>query len=266
MNKLPTPEITSDNYQNVYDYYASEKMHKIVPYIADLMTASIFHPEVVVPEETRDFITDSHRNRKPIILVANHVQYQDHNVVSAAIHGVPLLRKMVVGNTLIFAKAPYFQEPKSRWYNELANVVPVFREIDIKHETGIDNPAMEVGRAASVLLDMTVKRIAKGQNLFLFPEGTRNRKDWEKVQSLEAGIGHIAFKAWHGAIDVNILPIGIAYHDQTPASIFKPVVYFGDPILSRKDKPRIVTATVQSAIQDSVDQAYNVMKCRKHDE
>lgn len=266
MNQLPTSEITSTNYEAVYEHYADAKLHKVMPFIADLVTSFIFHPEVVVPEETNNFIADSYKHRKPIIFVANHVQYHDHNVVSAAVHSVPILRKKVVGNTMIFAKAPYFQEPKSRWYNEMANVVPVFREIDIKQETGNDNLGIEVGRAASVLIGMTVKRIKKGQNLFLFPEGTRNRKDWEKVQSLEVGIGHIAFKAWKAAIDVNILPIGIAYQDQTPASISKPVIYFGDPILSRKDKPRRITTTVQSAIQESVDQAYSVMKLRENGE
>lgn len=266
MNQLPTSEIISSNYQAVYDHYTAEKLHKVMPFVADFVTSKIFHPDVIAPDETLQFISDSYQKHKPIILVANHVQYHDHNVASAAIHSLPLLRKQVIGKTLVFAKAPYFQTPKSRWYNELSNVVPVFREVDIKQETGSETLGIEVGRAASALIDMTVKRIKKGQNLFLFPEGTRNRQDWEKVQTLEAGVGHIAFKAWANGIDVSILPMGIAYKDHTPASIFNPVVSFGEPIRRRDDNQRRITATVQTAIQESVDQAYSALKLRENGE
>jgi len=182
VNRLKTSNITAANHVEVYDYYLSTDMHKALPIVADHITAAIFHPEVVVPATTLEYIHQRYESGKPLIMVANHVRYNDHNVVSAAIRQVPLLSELIVGNTFIFAKAPYFQKKLSRWHNELSNVIPVFREVDIAKETGKKEVSlMEVGRPANALVDLSLKRLALGQNLFLFPEGTRNRDHWTKL-------------------------------------------------------------------------------------
>ena len=259
MNRLKTSDITAANHVEVYDYYQSTKQHKVLPIVADHITAAIFHPEVVVPETTEEYIHQRFESGQPLIMVANHVRYNDHNVVSSAIHQVPLLSELIVGNTFIFAKAPYFQNTFSRWHNELSNVIPVFREVDIAKETG--NKAvskMEVGRPANALVDLSLKRLALGQNLFLFPEGTRNRNNWGKLLPIEAGIGHIAFKAWHRDLDVGIIPVGLAYDRSSRFDVLKPVVQFGEPITKKSGmKPNLITDLVKLSLQYCVDLAYS---------
>lgn len=239
-------------------------MHKVLPILTHIKSAKNFHPDVIISKDTVDFIEDSYEHGRPLILAPNHVQYDDHNVLNAAMYHVPILSKHVVGNTVVYAKSPYFNNKKGRWYNQLSNVVPVFREQDIaEHGPKGKNSSFLAGRAFVSMLDMTLRRFEEGNNLLIFAEGTRNNDDWRKILPLEAGIGNIAFRAWHSGLDVSILPIGIAYKDKSPLSIDNPVVKFGDPILKRPDKADVLTGTVAIAIQKCVNSAYLNLDHRK---
>lgn len=239
-------------------------MHKVLPIRTHIKSAKNFHPNVIISKDTVDFIEDSYKNGRPLILAPNHVQYDDHNVLNAAMYHVPILSKHVVGNTVVYAKSPYFNNKKGRWYNQFSNVVPVFREQDIlASNPKIKSANFLAGRAFVSMLDMTLKRFNEGSSLLIFAEGTRNNDDWRNMLPLEAGIGNIAFRAWHNELDVSILPIGIAYKDKSPHSIDNPVVKFGDPILKRPDKADLITATVAQAIQKCVNSAYSNLDHRK---
>lgn len=250
-------EIKAQNYAEVYDRFGKQAMHRVLPAFTNLLDTFIYHPNVNAAEEAKDFFRQSLEQKTPLIVVANHVQLHDHNVLNAALKRVPKLRKRLVGNTIVWSKAPHFQDGNlKRLVYSRSNVWPVFRDIDVKHELGNEDP-MLVGRAATALINMSVNGIAAGRNVLFFPEGTRNLVDWGKVQPLQAGIGHLAFQAWRVNQDVGIVPIGIAYEDQSEKSLKNASVNIGEPLLYRNDRPSLVTATVRQALQECVDEAYS---------
>ncbi len=256
MSSLKRSDITIENYAEIYAYYRQYEIDKRFTKAVHAVLSQVYHPEVTFSEGTQEFIESQRDQGKPVILAANHVRYIDHNVAAAALSRTPDVTHFV-GNTFVLAKAEYFQSARDRWHTERVGCVPVFRSQDVPRDQH-----MLVGRAASELVKMSVEKLSQGLNLFCFPEGTRNKGDritgaWEAIQPVEAGIGHIATKAWRSGVDVGIVPVGIAYGASSRLDWRSPAVHFGVPIESGTDglKPADVTSLLGFQLQQSVDEA-----------
>lgn len=235
-------------------------MHKWIPNIVDKLNSAIIHPEVIVSPETEEYLKQNQESKNPIILAPNHVRYGDHSVISASVQKVPMLAEQMLGNTIAIAKEPYFQNMATRWFYDQTNGVPAIRPVDIAKEKGIlvsEVNLMEAGRPGHMLKDLCVNRLSLGQNLLIYPEGTRNRDDWEEMLPLEAAMGYIATEAWKIGIDAAIIPVAIAYDRSKMLNVLTPVVRFGKPITKEPDmKHHLVTDLTATYMQYNVDLAY----------
>ena len=256
---MKTTEIISDNHVEVYNYFGNEKMHTFIPWFAEKLVTKFIDPTVYA-DDAIDFITKSYESNTPIIIASNHVRYHDQNVALAAFSKIPELNAHTLGNTFILGKSPYFKHPLSRYYHQYANVAPVFRPEDIEKELSDTDKRTRLLRASESMFNMSVKRLNRGENLLIFPEGTRNRNDWRKNMDIKAAIGNIASKGWEYGMHFGILPVGIAYENKNLRSLKNPVVYFGQPILPRDDKPRRVAVTLADAMQECTDTAYELLE------
>ena len=250
--ELSTSDINFPNYQQVYDYYAEKRLYSLRPLIADFVTSKIFSPEIEISKGTLEFIDIAHQQKTPLIITANHVQYHDHNVVSSAIHKIPTLRNHIVAKTVILAKPEYFQDEKSRLKHEKSNVVPIFRTKDM----GQTVTNMELHASSEAANSMLLTRLSKGQNIFLFPESTRNNKDWQKLLQLGGQIGRLATGAIEKDIEFGIINLGLAYKSQKKIDIFKAQVTFSH--ITRDDLEELtghhqIKNLIRNELQQCVD-------------
>lgn len=262
MNRVPINEITIENYEEVYKDYLEYRAHPFVPKLGHLAVGQLYRPDVYFEPGAREHIENQFAKGNPMIMASNHVRYIDHFVIAAAWQRELTLRGFI-NNTMVYAKAPYFTEPKSKWMTELMGGVPVWRDRDFSPEKYAEISRL-FGDAALALMAMSIEQMKMGRNTFLFPEGTRNTGDWSRVSPLQSGLGHIASKAWktdelNGA---SVIPTGIAYNNDARFEWFKPAIYIGEP-LTYEDGclyPKPIVRELEKRMQHSVDVAHVKLK------
>ena len=97
------------------------------------------------------------------------------------------------GVARVLAKDELFVDPKVRRRVEMMGAIPVFR--------GKNYGIRAVNAAGQRMMDVCATRMARGDDIAVFPEGTCNDVDPTQVQPIGSGIGHIAFRAHKLGVD-----------------------------------------------------------------
>lgn len=152
-----------------------------------------------------------------------------------------------------------FKYPVLRTGVDILGGLPTFRIKDVVSKVSdepIDDEAVAMQRAASQRLqEVSVHKIVAGQNMAIFPEGTRNKENPRQVQALKIGLGNIACQAAE-AVDVAILPIGIYYGEAGQMNYRHPSVMVGRPMdVSMLIDPKQVVNEFAPRLQSCVDMA-----------
>ncbi len=198
----------------------------------------------VVRFRSRDRLSRTVRTGVPMLIAANHVSERDPLVLAAAGFRSPLRRR--IGSLRVLAKDELFEDPEQRRKIDTLGGIPVFRSKD----HGV-RAAADAGRR---MIGVCVERMARGDSIAVFPEGTCNEGDPTQVQRLGTGIGHIAHRALRNDVEVWMVSAGIAY----PSGGGRPVVALGDPMdlrAHRDETPAAVTRWIQRDLQRAVDDA-----------
>lgn len=278
MTKLPTKDILLIRHKEVNEYFEKRKIHHLTAKLGLLAVRAVLRPEVLYTAGTAEFIDDQTAQRNPMILVANHARYMDH---------FPLLTAWNKTNTVMWAKSPYFQNFKDRWLTEiLGNGIPVWRDNDkellAEQELGLayvqEHPNDEslpsvdeisnelkimMGRSQVELLNASLARMAMGDNITDFPTGTRKKGDWTMVGDLLPGTAILAHKAKNAkGLNTSIITAGIAYDMTATHNWYRPVVYFGDPIIINDQTRKEINQQLKDNMQYSLDAAHAQIKIR----
>lgn len=276
MSKLRTKDITLENHTRVYEHIAEVDIWPKTTKLARFVVSQLYRPSVHMQDDTRQFITEQIRNNRPLLFTPNHVQYIDHLVGFSALDS-----QFDFGDTNILGKVAYFQSPVARALSEPFGTLPVWRKKDLPSDPSATE-MRQFAEAGIELIDVVVDKMAQGNNVFGFPEGTRNDKDrfdennedkWLSVMKLQQGIAKIAFNAWTKQdIPISIVPMGIYYdYDVHGSSKWRhPVVYISEPIVKDENDAHAnsiaaITKRMQARIQESVLEAkYTSIKKRRH--
>jgi 1-acyl-sn-glycerol-3-phosphate acyltransferase len=137
---------------------------------------------------------------KPVVVLANHLSYSDANLLEAILHragGVALSDRLVA-----IAGPKVYSSVKRRFSALCFGTIKTPQSSALSSETAVMNPR-EVARAARRAIDVAHDRLAAGDALLVFAEGTRSRSNG--LQPLLAGVSrYLDFP------QVLILPVGIA--------------------------------------------------------
>lgn len=255
MNKLKTSDINLANYEAVYDYIQDKPINPKATAMARLIVSKIYKPTVTMSDSTREHIEVQLEHGIPMLFASNHVRYIDHLVGFSALDNT----FDGVGDTNILGKAEYLQSLIKRMLSEPFGTLPVWREKDLP--IGEEQEHMEYFKKAGLrLINVAVKKAKNGNNIFGFPEGTRNDNPY-RLLKVEKGMAKMAYKLWvEENIDVSMIPTGTYYDLSQPLSNWRhPNVHFGEPI-TRSENPRensisAINSRLTKGLQESVDEA-----------
>ena len=249
---MERPEVLLDNADTVYDYYREHRQNRLKAWGAYAILGRRYHPRVAYAEGARELLHKVIRQRRPLLIAINHLSESDPYTVAAAAWRSEL--RPVIGRVLVLAKDELFLEPAQRRKIDMMGGIPVFR--------GKDHGLRAVNAAGQRMIDICAARIAGGDGIAVFPEGTCNEVDHTEVQPVGSGIGHIAFRAMKLGAEPVLVSMALSYGARPDPTL--PVskeeakgasVYFGVPVTELPARPAEIARLVRTDLQQALDGA-----------
>ena len=240
------PQITPDNYKQVYKETRQLKISRAWTKVGHLVTRAALRPNTTWSEGVEEKVRDHIRNGGQILLIANHTCAEDIPVLPALLHKESTLKPMI-GNTSIISKPDNVKHPVVRWLFHKLGLVQVMRA---KEMAGMD---ADNKRSALEEFNKTIaKRANEGGHIAGYGEGTRNDGNPFKVQDIHTGIFHGVLSS-KVADNFMTLPVGIGYGEKRHKFDFNAHVRIGEPILmSEVSVPADLAELVHDNLQEAV--------------
>ncbi|MEV4237786.1 MULTISPECIES: 1-acyl-sn-glycerol-3-phosphate acyltransferase [unclassified Nocardia] len=249
---MERPEVLLDNADTVYDFYRSHRQNRLKAWGAYAILGRRYHPRVTYAEGAQKVLHQVIRQGSPLLVALNHLSESDPYTVAAAAWRSEL--RSVIGRVRVLAKDELFLDPDQRRKIDMMGGIPVFR--------GKDHGLRAVNAAGQRMMDICAQRLADGDGIAVFPEGTCNDVDHTEVQPVGSGIGHIAFRAMKLGAKPVLVSLGLSYGPRADPS--EPVTkeeaksasfYFGVPITELPTKPSEIARLVRTDLQQALDGA-----------
>lgn len=245
------PEVTLNNYKSVYDYYKQYKQPRTGAYIGHKVMSWMFRPQVEYNKGAEDSVYDMISGSDTRVIIAlNHLSDNDQYVVASMAIKEPAFKPMV-GNTFIQSKEPLFHHPNKllrpflRRGVDVMGAIPAFRKKDISEDQA------DLRRlATNELIQISIDKLRSGQNMAIFPEGSRNIANPDIVQELRPGIIAVASQValTH---QVSVVPVGFTYEGNKR----QPSMWVGEPILDSGFSADTFLPLLHGSLQNAVDNA-----------
>ncbi|MFD4365930.1 lysophospholipid acyltransferase family protein [Rhodococcus sp. NPDC058521] len=246
--RVDRPEVTLENSRAVYDYYRDHQQNRALACAAYGLLAARYRPRITYGTGAERALRDVLGSRSVLLVAANHLSEFDQYTLAATAWRTPL--RGVIGRTRVLAKDEVFDPPRRRREVDVMGGIPVFRSKN--------HGLRAVADAGRLMMEVSAERLARGDNLAVFPEGTCNYDDPPTVQHVNSGIGHIASRATKAGASVALLSVGIAYDPDSPhgdPAVKSASVFLAEPVLELPQKPIDISRLVHADLQKAVDGA-----------
>lgn len=250
---MERPEVLLDNADTVYDYYREHRQNRWKAWGAYAILGRRYHPRVAYAEGARELLHQVIHQRRPLLIAINHLSESDPYTVAAAAWRSEL--RAVIGRVRVLAKDELFLEPEQRRKIDMMGGIPVFR--------GKDHGLRAVNAAGQRMMDICAERMARGDGIAVFPEGTCNEVDHTEVQPVGSGIGHIAFRAMKLGAEPVLVSMGLSYgaRPDPTVQVSKEEAkgascYFGVPVTELPARPAEIARLVRTDLQQALDGAF----------
>ncbi|MFE6923699.1 lysophospholipid acyltransferase family protein [Nocardia sp. NPDC057663] len=249
---MHSPEVLLENSDAVYDYYLRHQQNRWKALGGYAILARRFRPRVAFVDGAKQQLKALIRSGRPVVYAINHLSNSDPYTVAATAWYSPLRSK--IGRVRVLAKDELFIDPDQRRKVDMMGGIPVFR--------GRDHGIRAVNAAGQRMMDICAQRLAAGDHLAVFPEGTCNHVDPTKVQPVGSGIGHIAFRAAKLNAPPALVALAMSYGPQ-PDPTVEPTAeeavsarfVFREPVLELPQRPGDIARLVKEELQLAVDGA-----------
>ncbi|MFC9433542.1 lysophospholipid acyltransferase family protein [Nocardia sp. NPDC057030] len=249
---MEPPEVRLENSDTVYDFYLEHRQNRLKAWGAYAILGRRYYPRVAYAEGARAGLRAAIRQGRPLLISINHLSENDPYTVAAAAWRSAL--RPVIGRVRVLAKDELFEEPEQRRKIDMMGGIPVFR--------GKDHGIRAVNAAGQRMMDICAQRIARGDGVAVFPEGTCNEVDPTQVQPVGSGIGHIAFRAMKLGVEPVLVSMGLSYGPRADPAVQpdkeeakSASFYFGVPITELPAKPGDIARLVRTDLQRALDGA-----------
>ncbi|MEV0294439.1 1-acyl-sn-glycerol-3-phosphate acyltransferase [Nocardia sp. NPDC050710] len=249
---MEPPEVILENADAVYDFYRDHRQNRLKAWGAYALLSRRYHPRISFAEGAEKQLRALVKSGRPTIFSINHLSQSDPYTVAATAWRSPL--RPIIGKVRVLAKDELFVEPEQRRKVDMMGGIPVFR--------GKDHGIRAVNAAGQQMMDVCAERLARGDHVAIFPEGTCNDVDHTQVQAVGSGIGHIAFRAMKLGVHPALVSIGLSYGPR-PDPTIEPTkeeaksasFYFGVPITELPTKPGDIARLARTDLQHALDGA-----------
>ncbi|MEV6770674.1 1-acyl-sn-glycerol-3-phosphate acyltransferase [Nocardia sp. NPDC051030] len=246
---MERPEVILENSDAVYDFYRDHQQNVVKAKAAYWLLGRRYQPRISYAPGARERLREFISAKRPLLIAVNHLSQLDPYTVAAAAWRGAL--RPVIGRTRVLAKDELFLEDKLRGRIDMMGGIPVFR--------GKDHGLRAVNAAGQRMIDICAERMARGDGVAVFPEGTCNLEVPTEVQPLGTGIGHIAFRAKKLGADPVLVSLGLSYGPR-PDQTVEPTkeeaksasFYFGVPLGELPTKPAEITRVVRDELQTAL--------------
>lgn len=241
---MEPPEVRLENYEAVYDYYLAHKQNVLKAKLSYAILGFKYRPRITYRAGAKKALQDLVRSDTRIILAINHLSTTDPYTVAAMAARSPI--RPTIGHSRVLAKDELFLDEERRAKVEMMGGLPVFR--------GKNHGIRAVNAAGQRMMDVCAERMAMGDNIAVFPEGTCNETDPTKVQSVGSGIGHITSRAQKLGIEPAMVYVGLSYGPTQES--YKSASFFIDtPETDLPARPGEITRHVVKGMQAALDEA-----------
>ncbi|HEY5857533.1 MAG TPA: lysophospholipid acyltransferase family protein [Aldersonia sp.] len=240
---MPKPEVTLENGDAVYDYYLDHHQKRWQAKAAYALLARRYRPRVGYADGAKEQLKALVASGRRLLIAINHLSEKDPYTLAAAAWRSPL--RPIIGRARVLAKDELFLDPKVRRRVEMMGAIPVFR--------GKNYGIRTVNAAGQRMMDVCATRMARGDDIAVFPEGTCNDVDPTQVQPIGSGIGHIAFRAHKLGVDPALVFLGLSYGGGT--DVRSASYWFEAPVTDVPAKPAEITRVVRDGLQRALDGA-----------
>ncbi|MBJ8346471.1 1-acyl-sn-glycerol-3-phosphate acyltransferase [Antrihabitans sp. YC2-6] len=241
---MEPPEVILENSDAVYDYYLAHKQNWLRAQASYAILGFKYRPRIEYREGAKAKLKELVKSNSRIIVAVNHLSTSDPYTVAAMAARSPL--RPTIGKSRVLAKDELFEEPEQRGKVDMMGGIPVFR--------GKNHGIRAVNAAGQRMMDICAERMARGDDLAVFPEGTCNLEDPTKVQPVGSGIGHIAARAMKLGVKPTFVYIGLSYGPKQET--FKSASFFIDtPNSDLPARPLDITREVARGMQVALDEA-----------
>ncbi|WP_330184323.1 1-acyl-sn-glycerol-3-phosphate acyltransferase [Nocardia sp. NBC_01503] len=249
---MGAPEVVLENSDAVYDFYRDHQQNLVKAKAAYWLLGRRYRPRISYAPGARERLRELISQKRPLLIAVNHLSQLDPYTVAAAAWRSAL--RPVIGRTRVLAKDELFLESELRARIDMMGGIPVFR--------GKDHGLRAVNAAGQRMIDICAERMARGDGVAVFPEGTCNDVDPTQVQTVGTGIGHIAFRAKRLGADPVLVSLGLSYGSRTDPTVEpnkeeakSASFYFGVPVPALPSKPAEITRVVRDELQTALDGA-----------
>lgn len=249
MKNFERPMVNIANYDEVYDFYRTHQQFKLGAKLAYYALNKIYKPELHYADDAWDEIRELVDDDTSLIIAPNHLTYSDQYVVAASAWDSPI--RPGIGNARVLAKDELFRGLTRRPIDMLGGI-PAFRSKN--------HDPVKVAEAAEKLIDITAQRLANGDHVGIFAEGTCNLDDPKRLAPLKSGLARMALRAKevYGA-KVAVMTMGMSFGDKQRGAkdtdVHNAKVYINNPIVELPDNVVDLTEAVRGNLQAAVDRA-----------
>ena len=240
---MERPKIIPENHEAIYDYYDQLQPSQLLLRSLHKATGFAYTPTVHFADGAEDALQKMFLSDTRLIIASNHIHIADQLAIASVVEQQPVLRPLI-GNTFVLAKAPYFQNRYIRPFLEASGGVPVFRPQDMPNYKYPMKPTLS-------LIGTSVLKIVKGQNMLIFPEGTRNRGNPAVLGEIQKAVGWIARGAGD-KVPVSILPVALWFKRARKSGWLKPHVYVNTPLEGPFMSNRGTVEQIRAAMEESL--------------
>jgi 1-acyl-sn-glycerol-3-phosphate acyltransferase len=255
-NIMSMPALYPENYEQVYDYFRDFEPNRRIQKLGFAAMHAVYNSEVHYEEQSEDKIHDHLELGGSIILAPNHHSNADIPTIAGLVYEEAFSK--LRGTTIIPAKKIMFEWPIIGSFFPHMQAHPTFRRQDFSENAAGHDLRQKV---TDRLIELNIGYINNGGNSAMFPEGTRNKHNPEKIAKLRAGIGKIAA----GVDDPTrllIVPAGIAYKHTFFDDKIKlhPLVVVQKPFCSESMSREDIIEETHGRIQRATNRALELAK------
>lgn len=253
---MKRPEISVENHKELYKYYENLEPNQRLIKLTHILSRIVCHPYVEFEPGAEAQIQTQHQRDARHMVVSTHFRKRDQFHVSAAFQRIEVLRPILKPRVFVPAKASYYSSSIMRRYLDAVDGVPAIRKEDL---VGKDVSAISIGRAASSFINMSVTRLQRGENEFVFPGGTRKKDNLTELGDLKAGVAKTAYRAASEETPISILPMAIWYgREKEKQHTSRPQIFIGCPIPSPFESEDYISDRARSAMEFCLESAIKI--------